>query len=276
VAKRTSSTVAIWLIIFAVLWYFRTPGAVAVIVGVSVLTLREFYKLMAAAGNAPFERLGMLFGGLITLAPWAESRLTLPSYPLVALATIVFSIRMLSERTPEKRVEALASTLFGLVYVSLMLQYLVRIATPLAGDAILPDGRLVLCLWVVAVAKFCDVGALLAGMAIGRHAMAPAISPKKTWEGAAGGIAVAMGVGALVAWLGRSVLPPAISPLRAALLAAPLAAVAIVSDLVESVIKRRAALKDSGGGIPGIGGIFDLSDSLILAAPVGYFLLGMA
>ncbi|HXQ79941.1 MAG TPA: phosphatidate cytidylyltransferase [Opitutaceae bacterium] len=275
-AKRTSSTVAIWLIIFAVLWYFRTPGAVAVIVGVSVLTLREFYKLMAAAGNAPFERLGMLFGGLITLAPWAESRLTLPSYPLVALATIVFSIRMLSERTPEKRVEALASTLFGLVYVSLMLQYLVRIATPLAGDAILPDGRLVLCLWVVAVAKFCDVGALLAGMAIGRHAMAPAISPKKTWEGAAGGIAVAMGVGALVAWLGRSVLPPAISPLRAALLAAPLAAVAIVSDLVESVIKRRAALKDSGGGIPGIGGIFDLSDSLILAAPVGYFLLGMA
>jgi phosphatidate cytidylyltransferase len=52
-----------------------------------------------------------------------------------------------------------------------------------------------------------------------------------------------------------------------------LAAVAIVSDLVESVIKRRAALKDSGGGVPGIGGIFDLSDSLILAAPVGYFLL---
>ena len=82
-----------------------------------------------------------------------------------------------------------------------------------------------------------------------------------------------MGVGALVAWLGRGVLPASLTPLRAALLAAPVAAVAIVSDLVESVIKRRAALKDSGGGVPGIGGIFDLSDSLILAAPVGYFLL---
>jgi phosphatidate cytidylyltransferase len=80
-------------------------------------------------------------------------------------------------------------------------------------------------------------------------------------------------VGALVAWLGRGVLPASMVPLRAALLSAPLAAVAIVSDLVESVIKRRASLKDSGGGVPGIGGIFDLSDSLILAAPVGYFLI---
>jgi phosphatidate cytidylyltransferase len=110
-------------------------------------------------------------------------------------------------------------------------------------------------------------------MAIGRHKMAPLTSPKKTWEGAIGGIIVAMGVGALVAWLGRSVLPPGMTPLRAFLIAGPVGIVGIVSDLVESVMKRRAALKDSGGGIPGIGGIFDLSDSLILTAPLGYFLI---
>ena len=104
--------------------------------------------------------------------------------------------------------------------------------------------------------------------------MAPLTSPKKTWEGAVGGVLVSAGIGALVAWLGRSVLPPEMTPLHAAILAVPLAAVAIISDLVESVIKRRAALKDSGGGVPGIGGIFDLSDSLILAAPVGFFLIG--
>jgi phosphatidate cytidylyltransferase len=273
VAKRITSTVVLWLAVLAVLWFYRTDGAVAVITGISVLTLRELYRLMAAAGNAPFAGLGLVFGGLITLAPWTEARHGIPAYPLVALAAVVFSIRILLERAPEKRVEALSSTLFGLVYISLLLQYLVRIVTPVAGDAISPAGRLVLCLWVVAAAKFCDVGALLAGLAFGRHPMAPGISPKKTWEGAAGGVAVAMGVGALVAWLGRAVLPAAFGPLRAALLAAPLAAVAIVSDLVESVIKRRAALKDSGGGVPGIGGIFDLSDSLVLAAPVGYFLL---
>lgn len=105
--------------------------------------------------------------------------------------------------------------------------------------------------------------------------MAPMTSPKKTWEGAVGGVALAVAVGAAVAWLGRSVLPATMTPFRGAILAAPLAAIAIVSDLVESVIKRRAALKDSGAGVPGIGGIFDLSDSLILAAPVGYFLLGL-
>jgi phosphatidate cytidylyltransferase len=133
----------------------------------------------------------------------------------------------------------------------------------------------VLCLWTVAVAKFCDVGALLTGLAIGRHPMAPLTSPKKTWEGAAGGIALAMGVGALVVWMGAPVLPASMTPLRGALLASPVAVVAIFSDLVESVIKRRAASKDSGGVVPGIGGIFDLSDSLILAAPVAYFLLGL-
>jgi phosphatidate cytidylyltransferase len=273
VAKRITSTVVLWLAVLAVLWFFRTNGAIAVITAISVLTLRELYRLMAAAGNAPFSGLGLLFGGLITLAPWTEATYGIPSHPLVALAAVVFSIRILLERSPEKRVEALSSTLFGLVYVALLLQYLVRIVTPVAGDSVPPAGRLVLCLWVVAAAKFCDVGALLTGLAIGRTPMAPNISPKKTWEGAAGGVATAMLVGALVAWLGRGVLPAAMGPLRAALLSAPLAAVAIVSDLVESVIKRRAALKDSGGGVPGIGGIFDLSDSLILAAPVGYFLI---
>jgi phosphatidate cytidylyltransferase len=273
VAKRIASTIILWLAVFAVLWFFRTNGALIVIVGISVLTLRELYRLMAAAGNAPFAGLGLLFGGLITLAPWTEARFGIPSHPLLPLAVVVFSIRMFLERAPEKRVEALSSTLFGLAYVSLLLQYLVRIVTPAAGDTITSDGRLVLCLWVVAVAKFCDVGALLTGLAIGRHPMAPLTSPKKTWEGAAGGVLVAMGVGALVARLGRSVLPASMTPLHAALLGAPLAVVAIVSDLVESVIKRKAALKDSGGGVPGIGGIFDLSDSLILAAPVAYVLL---
>jgi phosphatidate cytidylyltransferase len=275
VAKRVCSTILLWLVIFAVLWFFGPAGAVAAIVAVSVLTLREFYGLMAASGDAPFARLGMLFGGLITLSPWIEARYGLPAHPLVALATVVFSIRMISERTPEKRVEALASTLFGLVYVALLLQYLVRIVTPVAGDAIPPAGRLIMGLWVVAVAKFCDVGALLTGIAFGRSAMAPGISPKKTWEGAAGGVATGMAVGAIVFWLGRGVLPAGMSPLRGAILAAPLAGVAIASDLVESVLKRRAARKDSGAGIPGIGGVFDLSDSLILAAPVGYFLLGL-
>jgi phosphatidate cytidylyltransferase len=106
--------------------------------------------------------------------------------------------------------------------------------------------------------------------------MSPVISPKKTWEGAVGGVLISMGIGAFVAWLARDHFPAYITPLYAALIAAPIAIVGVVSDLIESVIKRRAAIKDSGGIIPGIGGVFDVSDSLILTAPLGYFLFRLA
>jgi len=270
--KRIFSTVLLWLILGSALWFFRTNGALVLITLISVLTLREFYLLMHASGYDPFDKFGMAFGGLITLGPWIEVQLGWPTTLLLPLAVIVFAIRLLGERTPETRVESLASTLFGLVYIAVMLQYLVAIITPVPNDTVSPTGRLLLCLWIVAVAKFCDTGALLTGMAIGRHKMSPQISPKKTWEGAIGGVLIAMGIGALVAWLARDQFPPHMTPLMAALFAAPIAVLGIVADLVESVLKRRANIKDSGRTIPGIGGMFDLSDSLILAAPVGYYL----
>ena len=100
--------------------------------------------------------------------------------------------------------------------------------------------------------------------------MSPNISPKKTWEGAVGGLLSSVLIGSVLAWACRDYLPHNFTPLLAGLLALPIAAIAVVSDLIESVIKRRADLKDAGHTIPGIGGIFDLSDSLILTAPVGW------
>jgi len=277
-AKRILSTVLLWALVAGSLVFFRTEGGVALITLISVLTLREFYKLMQGSGLAPFDKLGMTFGGLITIAPWidAQTQFGFPASHALALAVIVFSVRILGEREPENRVEALAATLFGLVYVAFMLQYLVRIVTPTPEVHVDATGRLLLFVWLVAVSKFCDVGALLTGLAIGRHKMSPRISPKKTWEGAAGGVLVSMGIGAFVAWLARGHFPPHMTPLVSALIAAPIALTAIVSDLIESVIKRRATIKDSGGIIPGIGGVFDVSDSLILTAPLGYFLFGLS
>jgi phosphatidate cytidylyltransferase len=270
--KRILSTVLLWGLVAAVLWFFRAPGAIVLTTLISVLTLREFYVLMHGAGYDPFDKFGMTIGAIITAGPWLRAQFGWPTEILLPLAVVVFAIRLLGERTPETRVEALASTLFGIVYVAVMLSYLVAIICPLPGDTISPDGRLLLALWLVAVAKFCDCGALLTGLAIGRHKMSPQISPKKTWEGAAGGVLSSMLVGALIAWLARPVLPPHMTPLVAALIAAPIGGIGIVADLVESVIKRRANIKDSGRTIPGIGGMFDLSDSIILVAPVGYLL----
>ena len=114
--------------------------------------------------------------------------------------------------------------------------------------------------------------ALLTGMAFGKHKMAPSISPKKTWEGAVGGVLISAGLGAGIAWFASEHLSPTMTPLVAALMALPIALVTIVSDLIESALKRRSDIKDTGALIPGIGGAFDLTDSLILTAPLAYFM----
>jgi phosphatidate cytidylyltransferase len=116
------------------------------------------------------------------------------------------------------------------------------------------------------------VGGLLTGLALGRHKMAPSISPKKTWEGTLGGLVFSMGIGAAIAYFASGHLPENLTPTVAALVALPLAVTTVISDLIESAIKRRADIKDAGKLIPGIGGAFDLTDSLILTAPVAYFI----
>lgn len=269
--KRIFSTVLLWLIILATMWFFGARGGIVLITLVSALTLREFYQMVARMGHTPFARIGLLLGAAITLSPVLVTAVhpLLTPENLLAAAAVIFAIRIVGERNPENRVESLGWTLFGLVYVPFMLQFLVRI---LLVDTPHTHTGLALTLWLIAVSKFCDVGALLSGMAFGKHRMAPVISPKKTWEGAGGGLLTSAALGAgIVAGFG-SYFPSSLTPLLAAAIALPVAGLGIISDLVESVIKRRANTKDSGATIPGIGGMFDLSDSLILTAPAGFLI----
>ena len=275
-AKRIFSTVLLWLIILATMYFFQARGGIVLLVLVSALTQREFYQMVVRMGHAPFSRLGLLFGVAITLSPvvplvCSHCPLLTPAN-LLALATIAFAIRIVGERDPENRVESLGWTLFGLVYVPFMFQFLVRILLIAGPHA---NTGLALALWLIAVSKFCDVGALLTGMAIGKHTMAPVISPKKTWEGAIGGLITSAALGAGIVCVFGQYFPSSLSPLLAAAIALPIAGLGIVSDLVESVIKRRANTKDSGATIPGIGGMFDLSDSLILTAPAGFLIFSL-
>ncbi|HWZ95046.1 MAG TPA: phosphatidate cytidylyltransferase [Opitutaceae bacterium] len=274
--QRILSTILLWVVAIATLHYLGPPGGVWLITLLACATQYEFYRMLKRTGLDPFDRLGLMTGAIVVLAPYYLERLSLSiqTTDVLAGAVVLFALRILGEREPHNRMETLAATLFGVLYVPFMLQFLTR-------TIVLYDDKyvgLALGLWLVAVAKFCDVGALLTGLAFGRHKMAPNISPKKTWEGAAGGVAVSAGIGALLASLGRSgrfggpYFPGDFTPLRAALMAMPIAAASITSDLVESIIKRRAEVKDTGQLIPGIGGAFDLTDSLILAAPIGYFL----
>ncbi len=267
--QRILSTFGLWAVVIGCIHFFGVTGGVWLISAVGVLTLREFYQMVHRMGLDPFDKVGMTLGALIMLAPFYATRL-LPAAPelaapgtILAAAVVVFALRVIGERRPDNRVETLAWSLFGVLYVPFMLSFLVRITVEARSG-------LMLVIWLIAVSKFCDVGALLSGLAFGRHKMAPVISPKKTWEGAVGGVLISAGVGAALAHFLAHLYPPEFTPLRAALIAVPIAMLAIVSDLIESVIKRRADTKDAGHAIPGIGGMFDLSDSLILTAPAGY------
>ncbi|MDX2187038.1 MAG: phosphatidate cytidylyltransferase [Opitutaceae bacterium] len=271
-AKRIFSTLALWAIVLSLLYYFGSAGAVWIVAAITALTLWEFYALLKHMGYDPFDKLGISLGLATVLIPFYGRYIGLEinTADILAFAVIAFSVRILGERDPENRVETLAATLLGIVYVAANLKYFVNIIT-LPGPH--SATGLVYFIWLIAVSKFCDVGALLSGMAFGRHKMAPIISPKKTWEGAIGGVLVSMGVGAGIAVLAHKWLPDGFTPLIAAAIALPVAVIAIVADLVESIIKRRATIKDSGATIPGIGGMFDVTDSLILTAPLGYALL---
>ena len=266
--KRTLSTIALWLIIFGLLYFFKANGAIWIVAGITVLTLHEFYGLMKHMGYDPFDKLGMTLGAAVILAPYYLSKYGVQTIDLLAFAVIVFSVRILRERDPKSRVETLAASLFGLIYVPMMFQYFVRI---IAIKTPSENTGLILFLWVIAVSKFCDVGALLVGTAIGKHRMAPVISPKKSWEGAIAGLLVSALIGAVIAAWAHPYMPVGLTPLIAGLIAIPIAALGIVADLIESIIKRRATIKDSGATIPGIGGMFDVTDSLILTAPAAFF-----
>jgi len=278
ILKRTLTTLVIWAAILSLLYFVGAHAAVWMVFLMAVVSVYEFNKLMRAIGLQPFAKLGVVIAGLMVVAPFYAGiwfpKAGITTSDLLMVGVIAAAIRILGERDPVTRTGALASTLFALVYVPFMVSYFVRIietykppAAPSASTGVL------FFVWVIIVTKLCDTGALLTGMACGRHKMTPVISPKKTWEGVIGGVIVAALISALFAWLFARWLPAGFTPLFAALAGLPLAVIGVVGDLVESVIKRRAGIKDSGFLAPGIGGMFDLTDSLILTAPAAFWLL---
>jgi phosphatidate cytidylyltransferase len=149
------------------------------------------------------------------------------------------------------------------VWIGLGAAYLALPGLALVWLRGLPEFGLQIVVWLLAVVWATDILAYLVGRKVGGPRLAPSISPRKTWSGLCGGVLAATLAGAVTAWvLGSERL------LQAAWLGALLAVVSQIGDLIESMLKRRAGVKDSGTLIPGHGGVLDRLDGLILAAPV--------
>jgi phosphatidate cytidylyltransferase len=171
----------------------------------------------------------------------------------------------------------LAYSAFALMYLGGLLGFIVHLRLlPVRGDV--ARGGMLAMFSMIAVVKFTDIGAYIAGRAWGRHKMAPVLSPGKTLEGAAGGLVLAVltalvVLGPVATKLG---LPSPHSPARwwvgAVTFGLLVGLAGMVGDLAESLLKREAGVKDSSTWLPGFGGVLDLVDSLLVAAPVAYVL----
>jgi phosphatidate cytidylyltransferase len=268
--QRIFSFALLWTIIAVSILLFRAHAGVLLVAIVAFFTQLELYQLFEKMGLKPMKAIGLSCGAIISLGAYYFPSID-SGNDLFVLGFVVLTLTIIRLDLQAGRLRSFMPTLFGLLYVPYLLHYIIKIMKMAELDGYPTSTGIFLAVWIVAVAKCTDVGGLLVGMKIGKTPLS-VISPKKTYEGAAGGIVFSMLIGIILMALFPDFLPDGFSWWLAALIAIPVAVASIASDLVESAFKRQAGVKDSGKLIPGIGGAFDLSDSLILSAPLGYLL----
>jgi len=266
--QRIITTIVLWSLLGLILGLTGWIGGLVLLLAVTALTQLETRRMgLTAGGVDPQPRSSLpelILGAAVLLGAFLVAE--------VEFALILGIVLGLIALAPPATCEAARRELTGIAartfYLPWMLQFYVL--------ALHHFDTLWVPVWLIAVAKFNDVGALLVGRQFGKHKMAQAISPGKTWEGALGGVfvggVVGSGLSLVPAFQAATGLTPGLA-FEVALLLGP---VAVASDLTGSWLKRRAGVKDSGSTLPGIGGLLDLIDSLLLVAPVGYGMLLLA
>jgi phosphatidate cytidylyltransferase len=188
-------------------------------------------------------------------------------YTFAAVVLAAFLLEMATFREPGQSVVRIALAVWTVAYLGLLPSFLAQLRW-WPGD---PDRRGAAALALtIFVPKFCDVGAYFTGRLLGRHRMSPVLSPKKTWEGLAGGLALSV----LTAWALNRFLPTLpLSDLSAAGFGLAVGVAGVLGDLAESLVKRDCRQKDASQALPGYGGVLDVLDSILFAAPVAYWWL---
>ena len=223
---------------------------------------REIYRLLRQDGLRPAAPVGYLLGGLLVFVPiWPEAGRVAVVVALLALGLVPF-------RGDEHPLRSAAAALFGVLYPPVLLSSVLylRIGAGLALGELNAFFLTTLTLVLVWVA---DIGAYYAGKAVGKHPLAPTISPNKTWEGFFGGIAATLVVASGASAVGFAVL----SLTSVVGLALVCAVTSPIGDLLESRFKRSVHVKDAGKILPGHGGMMDRIDGLIYAVPIAVLYL---
>ena len=279
--RRLGSSVALWALVIGTLFsknkFVSDYLFLISMMTISGLGLAEFYDLIGKRQLACFKGLG-IFGGLLLMTStfvYLSDAFPKHLHPAKAndfetsvliLFVLGLCIRQLASRTNAAGMLAISTTLLGLMYVPWLLNFIQKIKFFPNIDAPF------YVLYFILVTKFSDLGAYVVGSLIGKHKMCPRISPGKTWEGFGGAIAVSTLASVVFVHAAAARLPD-MDTRHAVILGIALGASAVVGDLIESLFKREAGVKDSGRLFPGIGGMLDLMDSLLFNAPLMYLYL---
>jgi phosphatidate cytidylyltransferase len=244
----------------ALLTLFTVKATFLLYVGIVVLVaLWELGHALASRDiNVPLLPIAVGGAAMFTLAYWSSSRAVLAATGLTAIAVLAWRL----PNGAAGYVRDVTAGVFTVAYLPLMAVF---VALMLAE----PDGsRRALIFLILTVCS--DTGGYLAGILVGKHPMAPKISPKKTWEGLCGSTVFCLAAGAIT-------LPTLLHAhvWQGLLLGAAAVAAATLGDLVESMIKRDLDVKDMGHLLPGHGGIMERLDSLLVMAPVVWLLLAV-
>jgi phosphatidate cytidylyltransferase len=231
-----------------------------VLVVASAVASWELARMFAGAGRGSYPGLAVVAGAALTASFATPINAALPTYPMVVLVVavlVILSAPVWIGGGPNA--EAVANTVLGLVYIAWLLGYGVLLHRIVGGPG--------LVLFLMGVTWAGETAAYLVGSSVGRHPLAPVLSPRKTVEGGlAQLVASALAALALAAWL----LPGCGMPhvLGAGVL---IGLVGQLGDLAESALKRSVGVKDAGGILPGHGGVLDRLDSLLFNLPVFFY-----
>jgi phosphatidate cytidylyltransferase len=279
--RRLFSFVVLWSIIIAALFsgnrFISDYVFLAVMVLLAGAGVAEFYGLVGKRDLVSFKYCGIFGGVLLMVGTFYNltGKLGISNSParvndfetsFLILFVLGLCIRQFVSRSNTSGILAISTTLFGLMYVPWLLNFIQKIN-------FFPnvDGHFYL-LYFVLITKFSDTGAYAVGSLIGKHKMIPRISPGKTWEGFGGAIVVSTIASLAFVHFAHEKMP-AMNWIHAIVLGVLLSSTAVVGDLIESLFKREAGVKDSGRFFPGIGGVLDLLDSLLFNAPIMYLYL---
>jgi len=273
--------VTVVVVVILAVDHFYTRGflSAAILSALAFMASWELCAVLESMGMATYQRLTSFFAFVVTLVPAALFQCHCRTSPFAVEAGIIFGFVMLAfivamrGRDNVAGAKAVAAGTFALIYVGFGLSLFVRLREiPAIGEALL--------FFTLAVAKGGDMGAYFAGTRLGRHRLAPNLSPKKTVEGSLGAIAASLVIGFLM-WLyvskaltlGYNTYIQGVGGLWIFLGSAAVISIAAqFGDLAESLLKRAADVKDSSLAFGTMGGMLDLIDSLLLSVPVAYIL----